>query len=266
MDKYWRDRAFELHRAIKALGISISRDNPAEMFGAFLTYYTRQELLASAYGDDLMDLLQDIDGPKPYVILDDDLGVKRIAQLLDIPISKASDIAQLVMPYFEALAPSQVFRSEYDFVNDLVSPRIKRILESSSEFAYQCSAIGSERIRVGLDHWEDSTRIFESLPDRAPRDRDDIEKLRKLRDDKSDTWLFHGEFDLTPLDQHGKAIQNDMYPSWVTVRIQFEKLDRAILAGGTYHAEVYGTISKAWSGGGPFDDVAHPELSVMIDF
>lgn len=266
MQKYWRDRAYELHRTIKAQGINISRDNPAEMIGAFLTYFTRQELLESYHGEELMDLLQGVSGPKPYVILDDDLGVKRIAQLLNIPVNQASDIAQLFMIAFEELAPGHVFRSEGDFVSDLILPRIKRTLETSSEFAYECSAIGSERIRVGLDHWEDSARFYEYLPDHVPKDHVEIEKLRKLRDDKSDTWQFHGMFDLTPLDENGKAMVTDKYPSWVSVRINFEKLDRAILAGGSYYAEVNGTICKAWSGGGPFDSIANPKLMVMIDF
>lgn len=266
MQKYWRDRAFDLHRIIKSQGFRISRDSPAEIFGAFLTYFTRQELLESAHGEALMDLLQGGAGSRPYVILDDDLGIKRIANLLEIPAGQAYGIAQLFMSAFEELAPGQVFRSEQDFVHRVVLPRVQQALESSREFAAECAAIGSDFIRVGLDRWDESDRYYRYLPAQVPQGRTDIDKLRQLRDDKGPTWHFHGVFDLTPVDRDGQALPTDKYPSWVGVRIDFEKLDRAILAAGPYDALLNATICKAWSGGGPFDVIAEAQLSVVIDF
>lgn len=111
---------------------------------------------------------------------------------------------------FEELAPDQVFRFENDFVTDLI-PRVKQTL-ASPEFACEY-AIGFERIHVGLDHWEDSACFSEFLLDHVPRDRIEFEKLRKLRDDKSDTSLFHGVFDLSPLDENGSAMETDKFPS-----------------------------------------------------
>jgi hypothetical protein len=266
MQKYWRDRAFELHRFIKAEGIQISRDNPVEMFGAFVTYFTRQELLDSYNGEDLMDLLQDVGGPKPYVILDDDLGVKRVAQLLNIPISQASVISQKIMGYFEELAPGQVFRDENAFIDSIVLPRIKQSIEASVEFAEQCSSFDSERIRIDVQTWHDSDEIHESLPRGARDDRQLIDKLRKLRDDKGRVWRFQCEFDLLPADVNGNVINGDKFLGGVTVWVDFEKLDRAIIASGEYQAKISGWIDRAWSSVGPFDPVGRPKMMLSINF
>jgi hypothetical protein len=269
MQKYWRDRAFDHHRVIKEQGIRISRDMPAEIYGAFLTYYTRQELLASRYGEDLMDLLQHQVRPQPYIILDDELGTRRIADLLSIKTAEARQLEGMFMQAFQDLAPGRVFRDEEDFVETIVLPRIAKALEASPEFGAACAALESSRVRVRWDRWDESDRFYEALPSgslapavaKAPR-----QPLRALRDDKGDTWRFRAVFDLFPADADGNIITHGKFLSWVMVDIEFHKLDRAILESGEYAADVYGKIARAWSGGGPFDPIASFELSVPVEF
>lgn len=265
LQKFWRDRAFDIHRIIKAQDLPISRDYPAEIFGAFLTYFTRQELLDSQYGDSLMDLLQHDFAYKPYVILDDDLGVKRIANLLRIPTKQAAQLAPLFIQAFEALAPGQVFRSEQQFVRDVVQPRIEQAMKASPEFVGAFSALESDHIRLNIDTWENSDELLRDLPHGVPMDREDIEELRKLRDDKSDTWHFRQVFELHPADAAGNVL-NHKFASWCEVRVDFEKLDRAILAGGEYSANVYGAVARAWTAGGPFDNISRPDTHISIEF
>jgi hypothetical protein len=265
LQKYWRDRAFDIHRIIKAKDIPISRGWPAEMFGAFLTYFTRQELLDSHHVEDLMDLLQDDYNPKPYVILDDDLGVKRIANMLRMPTSEAAKLAPLFLEAFEKLAPGQVFRDENAFVDHIVEPRILAALRGSSEVLSAFSAMEADHIRFDPDTWEDTDELYQGLPRGVPMDREDLVELRKLRDDKNDTWTYRQMFQMHPVDAAGNVL-NHKFATWCTVQVEFAKLDRAILAAGEYNANVYGGVARAWSGGGPFENIAKPDTYISIVF
>lgn len=262
MQKYWRDRAFDIHRTIKQLGIAISRDAPAEIFGAFLTYYTRQELLSSLYGEDLMDL-QPGGSAASYVILDDQLGARRIADLLKIPHQQALQLAPLFLQAFEQLAPGRVFRDEEDFVRDLVLPRLKRGIQGSPAFAAAFSALESEHIRIETDRWDDSDYFYRELPSAAQPPL--APPPRALRDGKGDTWRFRGVFSLHPADAAGNIL-NHKFVTWAEARIEFVKVDRAFLAAGEYQVNVYGGVARAWSAGGPFDPVAHPDIFIPIAF
>jgi hypothetical protein len=265
LQTYWRDRAFEIHRIIKAKDIPISRGWPAEIFGAFLTYFTRQELLNSDHGEALMDLLQDDYAPKPYVILDDDLGVKRIANLLRMPTSEAAKLAPLFMEAFEKLAPGRVFRDETEFVHKIVEPRVQEALRSSGIVLSAFSAMEADHIRFDSDTWEDSDELYRSLPHGVPMDPEDLGELRKLRDDKSETWTYRQMFQMHPADEAGNVV-NHKFATWCTVAVEFEKLDRAILAAGEYTANVYGGVARAWSGGGPFENISKPDTYMSIVF
>lgn len=265
LQKHWRDSAFEIHRIIKAKDIPISRGYPAEIYGAFLTYFTRQELLNSRHGAALMDLLQHDFDRKPYVILDDDLGVKRIANLLRMPTSEAAKLAPMFMQAFEKLAPGQVFRDENEFVLNVVQPRIHEALRSSPEVLSAFSAIESDHIRVKPDNWEDTDDLYRRLPRGVPMDPEDIDELRKLRDDKADTWHFRQAFELHPADNAGNVL-NYKFTSWCMVQVEFEKLDRAILAAGEYSVNVSGEVARAWSAGGPFDIISKPDTNISIVF
>jgi len=264
LSKYWRDRAFKIHSVIKERGIAISRDYPAEMLGAFLTYFTRQELLVSEHGDGLMNLLQDEFSPKPYVILDEALGTKRIATLLNLTTAAAAPLAPLFMEAFEAFAPGHVFRDEDRFVTELVLPRVKQALQTSSDFAAAFSAMESDRFVLKADRYEDSDYLYHDLPTGVPTDRPAVDVLRSLREDKGDTWLFRGVFDVHPADAAGNIVHK--YIGWCDVSIHFRKLDRAIIAAGQYSAEIYGSVARAWSGGGPFDQVSSPNFDMTIAF
>ncbi len=265
LQKYWRDHAFNFHRIVKAKDIPISRGWPAEMFGAFLTYFTRQELLDSHHGEALMDLLQDDYNPKPYVILDDDLGVKRIANLLRIPTTEAAKLAPMVMEAFETLAPGQVFRDETAFLDRVVEPRVLDALRTSGEVLAAFSAMEADHIRFDPDHWDDTDHLYRSLPRGVPMDREDLVELRKLRDDKKDTWTYRQMFQMHPADKAGNVL-NYKFATWCTVEVEFHKLDRAILAAGECTANVYGSVARALSGGGPFDTIAKPVTSISIVF
>lgn len=265
LQKYWRDRAFDIHRIIKAKDIPISRGWPAEMFGAFLTYFTRQELLDSPHGEALMDLLQDDYNPKPYVILDDDLGVKRIANMLRIPTREAEKLVPLFVDAFKKLAPGRVFRHERDFIDNIVEPRVLEAVRSSGVILSAFSAMEASYIRFDPDTWEDTDQLYRYLPDGVPMDREDLVELRKLRDDKSDTWTYRQLFHMHPADKAGNVL-NHKFATWCTVRVDFEKLDRAILAAGEYQVNVYGGVARAWSGGGPFDKIAEPDTHISIVF
>jgi len=265
LQQFWRDRAYDIHRTLKAQQIPILRGYPAEIFGAYLTYFTRQELLDSHHGAALMDLLQNEFVHKPYVILDDDLGVKRIASLLKIPTTQAVNIAHLFIQAFEALAPGHVFRDEQAFVEGIVQPRIVQALRGSPAFHYAFSALSSGHIRTDLDTWENSDYLLRQLPDDVPVNHESVMQLRKLRDDKSNIWRFRQVFDLKPADLAGNVLNRD-FQSWCEVRIDFQKLDRAIIAGGEYSANVFGEVARAWSPLGPFDTITKPDIYIPIVF
>jgi hypothetical protein len=243
-------------------GIAISRDAPAEIFGAFLTYYTRQELLSSLYGEDLMDL-QPGGSAASYVILDDQLGTRRIADLLKIPHQQAQQLAPLFLQAFEQLAPGRVFRDEEHFVRDLVLPRLQQGLQGSPAFAAAFSALESEHIRIETDRRDDSDYFYRELPSAAQPPA--APPLRALRDVKGDTWRFRGVFSLHPADAAGNIL-NHKFVTWAEARIEFVKVDRAFLAAGEYQVNVYGGVARAWSAGGPFDPVAHPDIFIPIAF
>lgn len=264
MQKYWRDRAFDIHRVIKQEGIAISRDAPAEIFGAFLTYYTRQELLASPHGEDLMDLLPG-GSTASYVILDDQLGTKRIADLLHISDPQARKLAPLFLQAFQQLAPARVFCDEDDFVRNLVLPRIQQALQTSPAFAAAFSALESEHIRIDTDRWDDSDHFYRDLPGAPQGQPPAAPSPRALRQERGDTWRFRGVFSLHPADAAGNIL-NDKFVTWSEARVEFQKLDRAFLAAGEYQVNVYGGIARAWSAGGPFDPVAHPDIVIPIVF
>lgn len=264
MQKYWRDRAFDIHRAIKQQGIAIPRDAPAEIFGAFLTYYTRQELLASMHGEDLMDL-QPGGTAASYVILDETLGTRRIAELLNIAHPVARELAPLFMQAFEQLAPGRVFRDDEDFVRAIVLPCIHRALQASPEFAAAFSALESKHIRIDTDRWDDTEHFHHELPAALRAQQHAGPALRSLREDKSDTWWFRGYFDLHPADAAGNILNNN-FRSWTGVSVGFQKLDRAFLAAGEYAVNVSGKIARAWSGGGPFDPITSPDIVIPIVF
>ncbi len=265
LQKYWRDRAFDIHRIIKAKDIPISRGWPAEMFGSFLTYFTRQELLDSYHGEALMDLLQGNYNPKPYVILDDDLGVKRIANMLRMPTIEAEKLVPIFIDAFKKLAPGQVFRDESEFIETIVEPRVIEALRSSGAVLSAYSALEADYICFEPDTWEDTDELYRHLPRGVPMDREDIIELRKLRDDKTDTWTYRQMFHMHPADATGKVL-NHKFASFCTVRVDFEKLDRAILAAGEYSVNVYGSVARAWSAGGPFDKISDPDTHISIMF
>ena len=262
MQKYWRDRAFDIHCGIKQQGFAISRDAPAEIFGAFLTYYTRQELLASFHGEDLMDL-QPGGSAASYVILDDQLGTRRIADLLKITHQQALQLAPMFLQAFEQFAPGRVFRDEEHFVRDLVLPRLQQGLQVSPAFGAAFSALESQHIRIETDRWDDSDYFYRDLPSAAQAPA--APPLRALRDDKGNTWRFRGVFSLHPADAAGNILHHQ-FVTWAEARIEFVKVDRAFLAAGEYPVRVYGGISRAWSGGGPFDPVANPDIVIPIVF
>jgi hypothetical protein len=265
LQKYWRDSAYDIHRIIKAKDIPISRGWPAEMFGAFLSYFTRQELLDSYHGEALMDLLQGGGDPKPYVILDDDLGVKRIANMLRMPTHEAEKLVPMFINAFKKLAPGQVFRDENEFIDTIVEPRVIDALRSSGTVLSAYSAMEANHIRFEPDTWEDTDELYRHLPRGVPMDPEDIIELRKLRDDKTDTWTYRQMFHMHPADESGKVL-NQKFASFCTVRVDFEKLDRAILAAGEYSVNVYGRVARAWSGGGPFDPISDPDTDISIVF
>jgi hypothetical protein len=268
MQKYWRDRAFDHHRILKQKGYRVSRDMPAEIYGAFLTYYTRQQLLESPFGDALMELLQNQLRPQPYVILDDELGTRRIADLLSIPNAEARQLADMFMQAFQQLAPGRVFRDEEEFVVGIALPKIAAALEASQEFVAKCAALESTLVKVSWDRWDDTDRFYRALPNSVPGQgpgMQSLQPLRALRDDKGETWTLKTVFDLYPADADGK-IMDGKFLSWVAVNLDFHKLDRAIIAPGEYVADVYGAISRAWSAGGPFDRIASPKLRIPIVF
>jgi hypothetical protein len=99
----------------------------------------------------------------------------------------------------------------------------------------------------------------------VPMDREDLVELRKLRDDKTDTWTYRQMFDMHPADAAGNVV-NHKFSAWCTVQVDFNKVDRAFLAAGEYSANVYGGIARAWSAGGPFDKISEPDTHISIVF
>jgi hypothetical protein len=265
LPKFWRDRAYAIHQSIKEKDIRISRGWTPEIFGAFLTYFTRAEMLDSPHGDALLDLLEHDFAPKPYVILDDDLGVKRIARLLTMPTSAAKELVPLFVDAFDQRGPGRVFRDEDDFVGTVVEPRVLAALRSSEDVLHAFSALESDHIRFVPVTWDQTDQFYRSLPRGVPVDPEDLVELQKLRDVKGGTWTYRQMFDLQPTDAAGNLLEYK-YQTWCTVRIDFEKVDRAFIAAGEYTANVYGAVARAWSHGGPFDKISEPDIEIQIAF
>lgn len=242
LQNHWRDSAVRVHRIIKEKDILVSRKYPEEIFGAFLSYFTREELLDSEHGSELLYLLQENRDDKPYIILDTELGVRRIAHLLRMPTKEAEELAPIFMQMFEKLAPGRVFRSEKQFVETVIMPRIETAMRTSPRIISAFSELDSNHIGFDSGSWEESDELYADLPRGVPVDPEDIEELRKLRSHISETWSFHYFANVYPADEAGKALNAD-FASWCNVRVDFDRLDRAILASGEHSVNVYGEIA-----------------------
>lgn len=263
LQKYWRDRAYEIYLIIKAKGIPISRGWPIEMLGAFLGYFTRQELLNSYHSGSLMDLLQEDYSPKPYVILDDDLGVKRIGNMLRMPTREAEELVPIFFDPFKKLAPSQVFLNESEFIKTIVEPRVIEALRSSGELRNACLAMGTDHVYFASDTWEDTEDLYLKLPRGVPTGPEDLIKLRKLRDDKKKIWTYCQLFQVFPTNETENQ-RNENFESFCKVRIDFQKLDRAILAAGEYSVKIHVFVARKLSPAGHYDTILDFDSDISI--
>jgi hypothetical protein len=57
-------------------------------------------------------------------------------------------------------------------------------------------------------------------------------------------------------------VLNHNFWSWCTVRVDFEKVDRAIISAGQYSANVYGAVAR----NGSFEKISAPDTHILIIF
>lgn len=265
MNDFLRARAFEIHQTLKARGLhQVKRNYPAEAFGAFVTYFTPKELHESPYGEALLSLLPDL-APPPYVILDRELGVARLAGLLDIEPKAAWDLAELFTDAFNDLAPGRVFLCEEDFVNAVVMPRLTSAIHGSHDFKVAFAALEAPQVGLGMWDWRDSADFYTSVPgvSYGMQPRQNAGPVQRLRQTRGEVWDFHVDIDIYPADEAGNGVANSI-SGIISVHLPLRKVDRAFIDAGEYMATIRGTLSKFKAGYAWTVDDPRVQIPVVI--